>query len=66
MSSKNKNSENKEKLSELLASLNFQEASNIWTRNYESGAGIAVDFNKQTIQYDPVDSSFKKWRIPFN
>ena len=36
MSSKNKNSENKEKLSELLASLNFQEASNIWTRNYVS------------------------------
>lgn len=64
MSSKNKNSENKEKLSELLASLNFQEASNIWTRNYESGAGIAVDFNKQTIQYDPVDSSFKNGEYP--
>lgn len=64
MSSKNKNSENKEKLSELLASLNFQEASNIWTRNYESGASIAVDFNKQTIQYDPVDSSFKNGEYP--
>lgn len=64
MSSKNKNSENKEKLSELLSSLNFQEASNIWTRNYESGASIAVDFNKQTIQYDPVDSSFKNGEYP--
>lgn len=64
MSSKNKNSENKEKLSELLASLNFQEASNIWTRNYESGASIAVDLNKQTIQYDPVDSSFKNGEYP--
>lgn len=64
MSSKNKNSENKEKLSELLASLNFQEASNIWTRNYESGASIAVDFNKQTIQYDPVDSIFKNGEYP--
>lgn len=64
MSSKDKNSLNKENLRELLSSLNFQEASNIWTRNYESGAGIAVDFNKQTIQYDPVDSSFKNGEYP--
>lgn len=64
MSSKDKNSLNKENLRELLSSLNFQEASNIWTRNYESGASIAVDFNKQTIQYDPVDSSFKNGEYP--
>ena len=64
MSSKNKNSLNRENLRELLSSLNFKETSNIWTRNYESGSSIAVDFNKQTIQYGPVDSSFKNGEYP--
>lgn len=64
MSSKNNNSENTEKLSELLTSLNFQKSTNNWTKKYVNGASITVDFDKQTIRYAPVDQSFKNGEFP--
>lgn len=64
MSAKIKNPLNKDNLTELLAHLNFQETSNIWTRKYDNGASITVDFKKQTIRYDPVDTKFKNGEYP--
>ena len=64
MGAKNKNSLNKENLTDLLTHLDFYETSNIWTKKYDNGASITVDFNNQTIRYAPVDPMFENGEYP--
>lgn len=64
MSTKNKNSLNIENLTDLLKHLKFHETSNIWTKKYDNGASITVDFKKQIIRYAPVDLRFKNGEFP--
>lgn len=47
MSTKNKNSLNIENLTDLLKHLKFHETSNIWTKKYDNGASITVDFKNK-------------------
>lgn len=54
----------KDNLPNLLKNLGFQESHNIWTKQYNNGASIAVDFNKLLIEYAPVDDEFKNGEYP--
>lgn len=54
----------KDNLPNLLKNLCFQESNNIWTKQYNNGASIAVDFNKLLIEYAPVDDEFKNGEYP--
>ena len=54
----------KDNLPNLLKNLGFQESHNIWTRQYNNGASIIVDFNKLSIEYAPIDNEFKNGEYP--
>lgn len=53
-----------DKLPELLKSLGFTENKNKWTQKYDCGGSIVVDLDKKSINYGPVDNSFKNGNYP--
>ncbi len=53
-----------ENLHNVLKNFNFIEDKGIWTRQYTNDTSIKVDFTKQTIEYEPVDNSFKNGEYP--
>lgn len=54
----------KDNLPNLLKNIGFHPSHNIWTRQYNNGASITVDFNKLSIKYAPIDNEFKNGEYP--
>ena len=54
----------KETLHNVLKNFGFKESNSIWSKQYNNGASITVDFIKQSIEYAPIDDTFKNGEYP--
>ena len=54
----------KDNLKVLLEFLKFTESNSVYRKEYANGSSIEVDFKKQKIAYNPLDSNFKTGEYP--